>query len=609
MERATPQERFWFDTVNSWKPKAKNERMRLEKIAAAYRSRYWNTQGPTADKDDTAVETNMFYAFADTLIAQVVPLNPAVTVVANRDRLKEAAALREQLINVTFKKERFTDKLWKTATRATVWPRGWLKAVWSKKRKRPIFRVINPHYVWCDVTAEDYEDVRYIIEVTPLSRADFEERMKKVGRKGGHYRSDALERDGGVSFGKWPDWLQPDEEVRSDDGELDQPDIVRGEYEWTVIYEVYDFRGGKFYHFADGCERPLYVGTLPYSYLPNPYFMLVFNDNLNDLGGMSDADLIYPLVERQNEMDSLEMWHTRTAIPATVVHQGLVDDPDAFMDAYEEIDGPGQVLMLNAKPGVGIGQVIGSTPVVQLPIEWGRVQSRLEKNIEFTLGMPSYARGEVGQSDVATELALSDTATRTRNARRQKVVYHAISWAASAVISLYQEFMPPNEEIPLRVAADQPEEMVGRKALALSDDVEDPWAFDYEVHPYSAEEANSTVQLKNLATFLPFYMQGVQLGVVDVKTLYELVADLHRWPQLIKKDATPGPMPPQPGQPPGGAPGMAGGAGMPPEMAAMAGGQVPVGAGDQAVPFGLEGGAQPGAPMNSNLGGMAPFQK
>jgi hypothetical protein len=107
----------------------------------------------------------------------------------------------------------------------------------------------------------------------------------------------------------------------------------------------------------------------------------------------------------------------------------LVDNIEDFMDAMEMADGPGMVIPLAANPGIGVNEVLGVTPMPTLPAEFGRSRNTIENNIQFTLGLPSYARGEVGQSDVATELALTDTATRTRNARRQKMIYNVIEWS------------------------------------------------------------------------------------------------------------------------------------------------------------------------------------
>jgi len=606
--KGTPTEKFWHRTIEGWKTKSPDQRRRLEKVAQSYRSRHFGNSyedGALAQDDETKVETNYFYAFADTLIAQVVPLNPAVTIKANRQRLDDAAKFRTMLVNTVFQKERMAQKCWAACTRATVWPRAWVKAVWSETRKRPILRVINPHYIWFDVNAEAYEDIRYIIEVSVLSKADFYKRIKR--RRKGYYRADA-EHDDSIQFGKWPKWLEPDAEWEGEPGveERSELNIVRDGYEWTVVYELYDLRARKFYHFADGSEKPLMVSDLPYRHLPNPYMMVNFNDNLQDIGGMSDADLIYPMVSRKNEMDSLEMWHIKSAIPATVIHEGLCDDPDAFTDAFESVDGPGQAISLNAKAGVGIDQVLGKTPTTQLPIEWGPVGQRIEDNISFTLGLPSYARGELGQGDVATEMALADTAQRTRNARRQKVVYHLISECAQAIVALYQEFMPADERLPVRLMDGEKEEELTRELMEFGDGAEDAWAYDFEVHPYSAEEANSVVQMKQLTELLPILMQGIMSGHIDAWQFYKKLTELIKMPELLP-DKPPPPPQQAAAAPPGG-----GGAdptqGIPDEMQAMVnGGEVMAGSGAQAVPGGMEGGHQPGG--GGALGGMASFQQ
>lgn len=611
-KEATPTEKFWFKTITSWKNKAKSERQDLEKMSQAYRTMYYpreeGANGALAFDDGLSVESNYYFAFADTLVAQVVPPNPQVTIAASRKALEDPAKYREGLVNKVFNKEKLSAKIWKLCTRATVWPRCFIKAVWSETRKRPIFRVINPHYIFYDMNAEDYEDIRYIIEVTPITKADFNKRLKKQGKSGGFYRKGAEEE---VEFGKWPDWLEPDNDWadRPRIAEEKEINIVRDEYEWTVIYEIYDLRAKKFYHYAEGVEAPLLTDDLPYQYLANPYFQLSFNDNLKDLGGMSDAELIYPTVERLNEMQSLEIWHCKASIPAAVIHEGLVDDPEAFTDAYEQIDGPGQAISLNAKSRVSINDVLGQTPVPQLPIEWERSQQRLESIIEFVLGLPAYQRGSVGQSDVATELALTDSATKTRNARRQKQVYNVIEWASRAAIGLFHEFMDDELQIPIRIADDLDETMVTREMLNFPENSpDDPWAYDYESHPYNASELNDVVRLKQFEAFMPILLQAAEAGIIDMRELMKKLLELLHLPDLLA--------PPQPegaamGGMPGMAPGAAGaGAGASPGMPSaaqppMIGGEVMVGSGAQAVPGGLEGGAQPGG--GGALGGMVPL--
>lgn len=605
---ANPTEKFWYKTIETWRNKAVFHRQNYERMAQGYRTMYYprgeqGSAGALAFDDAVTVESNYLYAFADTLVANITPPNPTVTITANRNILKKPAEFREALINRIFEMEKFSEKLWKISTRASVWPRAFLKVVWSGTRKRPIFRVINPHYIFYDVAAEDWDDLRYICEVSVLTKEDFKARLKKRGKAGGFYRANAIED---VEFGKYPDWVEPEDDWADNPRIKEEREVnmARDGYEWTVVFELYDFKAQKFYHFADGVQKPLMTSELPYKHLPNPYMIHSFNDNLKDLGGMSDAELIYPTVERLNEMQSLEMWHCKASIPAIVIHEGLVDDPDAFSDALEAIDGPGQMLPINAKAKVGIDQVLGQTPVPTLPIEWDRSTQRLEELIEFVLGMPAYARGQVGQSDVATELALSDTATRTRNARRQKQVYNLISWTAKAVVGLFQEFMDEDMHIPMRLLDGEDEQMITAELLAFGEKTEDPWSYDYAANPYNASEQNDVVQLKQLETFLPILVQAASVGQVDIRELVKKLLDLLHMRELLTKDPPPPPAQgaeqlDQMGQVDaammqgGGvpmAPGVPG-----PAAPALLGNQVGVGTGAQAIPGGLEGGNQPGA--------------
>jgi hypothetical protein len=608
---ASPEEKFLYAIINDWKTKAKPRRAYYERLAQVYRTHFYPREdqpyaGASFDAEQL-VESNYFFAFADTLVAQVVPPNPEVTIRANKKELDDPARFREALVNRLFKKEDLAAKLWKLCTRASVWPHAFIKTVWSESRKRPIFRVVDPQHIFWDMSAEDFEDIRYICEVTVLTKAEFKRRLKKKGKAGGFYRSDAEDE---IEFGEYPSWINPDPEGEAGPMSPEEMDVdrVRASYEWTVVYEFYDLRSKKFYQFADGVEKPLMVTSLPYKHLSNPYGLLVFNDNLSDLGGISDAELTFPTLERLNEMVSLEMWHCKTSIPVPVIHEGLVDDPEAFADAYESVDGPGQIISVEARPQVGINQVVSHTPVASLPIEWGRSSDKLERLIEFILGMPSYQRGELGQSDVATELALTDTATRTRNARRQKSVYKIISWCAKAVVALYQEFLPVEESLPLRLAVEGTEAMLTRELLAFGERTEDPWSFDYEALPYNAAEMNSVVQLKQMEVMMPILMQGVQAGYVGMGPLMKKLLENMDMPELYQEP------PPQPAAPPGGMDpmaamaAMAGGgaegmmpASMPEEMQPLVqGGEVTAGAGAQAVPGGLEGGSLPGP-----LGGLA----
>lgn len=595
-----PIDKFWQSVFHSHMHKGKAQRTEWGELSRMYRGRNLPRDGEQnglVEDDATRVTSSYSYAFADTLAANVVPTNPAVTIKANRGILDEAAKFRGHLANTVFAKERLGEKLWAMTTRTAIWGRSWMKTTWSKETKRPIFRVIDPHYVWADLDAECEEDMRYVIEVAVLTKGEFDARVKRKGsRKKQYYRTSASEE---VTFGRYPDWLEPESDATGST-QSSEEDVVRKSYQYTVIFEVYDFKEKKFYHYAEGVPEPLFEDELPYTHLKNPFKLLVFNDNLSDLGGLADAALIKNNVKRLEELDGLEMTHIRTSIPSLVFHEGLVDSPEDFMDAMEMTDGPGMVIPVAAKPGIGIDQILGQTPTPTLPGEWGRARENLNSTIQTTLGTPSYQRGEVGQSDVATELALSDTATRTRNARRQKVIYNIIEWCARAVVSMYHQFLDPEDNIPMRLMEGADEEQVTGNMLDF-DDEDDPWTWDFTAHPYTAAEQNEVVMLKQLETYLPVLIQN---PAVDQRKLVAKLLDLLHAPELLAPPEAAAPPGGMPGMPPGGAPpgGDMAGQGMPAEMMAPAqGGEVMVGAGAQAVPAGLEGGAQPGG---GNLTGM-----
>lgn len=588
-----PIDRYWMSVLEAHKTKGKQERTEWGELAKMFRGGNAALQSEATnglvEDDAVTVPSSYAYAFADSLASNVVPTNPAVTINANRQNLDMAARFRTELSNLILRKEKAGEKLWAMTTRTAIWGRCWMKVAWSRAADRPTFRVVDPHYIWADLDADCQEDMQYVIEVVTLTREQFQARVKTKGQEKVQFYSNRLADK--VKFGKYPDWVEPESTQTGKTAGVAE-DIHRQFSEYCVIFEVYDFRTNKFYHYADGVAEPLFEGELPYTYVKNPFHLLVFNDNLADLGGMADASLIKQQVKRLEELDSLEMLHIKTSIPSLVLHEGLVEDIEALMDAIEQADGPGLVIPLAAQQGVGINQVMGQTPTVQLPIEWARARATCEENIQFTVGLPSYMRGAVGQADIATELALTDTATRTRNARRQKVIYNVIEWMSKSIVGLYHQFMTPDSELPLRIADNLDEQQVTASMLSFTEG-DDPWSWDYTAHPYTAAEQNEIVKLKQLEVYLPVLAGNPN---VDQRKLIGHLLDLLHVPDLLAEPqaaAPPGAMPGAP--PPPGAAGPEAAAGLPPEMQALAqGGEVLQGAGAQAIPGGMEGGVQPG---------------
>jgi hypothetical protein len=605
------QELFFYSAIRRHKQSAMQERKEWGQHAAMYRGDEFAMHDGTDDTihedieeggvEDITAEANYLYAFADTQAAQVVPNNPKVDVIATRSALRKAAKYRSSLINEVLSLEKMHSKLWQLVIRSTIYPRSFIKVEWSAAKQRPTIRVRRPHVIWFDDTADSWDEIKYIIEMQAITIGEFQARVKS--RKKG----DASKRvydprvasavEGTAGF---PDLLRN----QDDDGNKSQDTKPSQEhYRWVLIYEVYDFVGGNFYHYADGVHKPLLATSLPYKLFKNPFIPLVFNDNLKDIGGLSDAKLVAPTIQRLNEMAALRVWHTKASIPAVVLHGGLVDDPGEFEDAYESLDGPGQYLLLDAVARARIGDVLGQTPVPNMPIEWQSVMDNLQQIIEFVLALPAVARGQVGQSDVATELALADSATKTRNSRRQLAVYDVLEATAERIVGLYTEFMDDDAWIAAEISDDYGDDvLLTRETMRLPRRGSDnPWAYRYKAQPYDGQRENSVVQLKAILETVDLLYNNPH---VDQRKFTEQLLSLLKLSNLMTTpeqakalmQAAEAAEAGEAGEAQGSTPDMAALPGMPPEMAAASsGGQVMAGSGEMAVPGGLQGGSVPAA--------------
>jgi hypothetical protein len=534
------------------------------------------------------------------MIASIVPPNPQITCNARKATMEEPAKYREALVNDCLRRSKADLVLWKLATHASVYPRGVLKAVWNKRLRRPDFIVVDPRNFFFDLTAARYEDVRYVIEAFPLTEAEFNSRIYDERRNPtGQYDANIAKK---VHFGSYPAWLKDPNSGRA---ELD--DKLRKVFKWTVVFEVFDFTTpkGRYYHFLLGQKEPLFQGDLPYIFLPNPYGLLTFNDNLEDAGGLADAKLVKGPVERLDELRTLKLRFAQATIPITMLNESEVDDPEATADQLSHATSPGDMVRIKVKNGRSVSDVIGQTPTAVLSPAFDQMDQTLDNEILYRLGMPQYSRGVAGTSQVATELALVDAALRTRQGRRSELVNHVINFMAKAVVGLYEEYMTGEDSLPIRLgpgnfleiarqhlAARNPVD--AEAALEAGGVIEEPLDIDYEVVPYSPVENSKTAQLQKMEKFLKVFLGNPMVN--QAKFLGRLAELLDIGEGLVmseqeiaaKQAAAAGP-PPGPGAgPSAGAPVEAGATST---MAALRGGELP-----SAVPAppGITTGARPG---------------
>ena len=548
--------------IKTHRTKSREERRDWDRWRAWYLSEYWgaDAEQPTGSysvegEEEINFQPNYPYAYIDTMIANICPQNPQVTVMARQKALRENARFREALINDCFQRNTLHQLLWKFSTNAAICGRAFIKAVWNFKKGTTEFFTVDPRFIFFDMSAAKWKDIRYLVEVTVLTEAEFKQRADKKGKKGTTYNKKVAEN---AVFAGYPTWLR--DESRNTHMVNEASHAV---YRWVTVYEVYDFEGdGKYYHYLDNVEEPLFEGDLPYRYVRNPFTYATFNENMTDLAGLSDIKLIQSLQERLNEIDTLELWHAHSSTPVMMVNTALADNPEDMLTALREANQPGSMIQVEGKANAPLRDIVEHTPIPTMTPSFDKMRERCTQVIEFILGIPQYSRGVVGVADVATEIALADTATRTRNGRRIKLIEDVVRDLALRVVGLYEEFLGDDTILPVRLTDSQKVLEVTRESLALKEDrspEEHPMEYDYNAIPYSPTENHRLVQLQKIQTYLPMLVQS---PVVDQEKLVTKLLDLLQLQDVIQTAPQQPPAPPAMGAP---APPMA--AGLPPEAA------------------------------------------
>lgn len=534
--------------------RADKEHAEWDRYRRLYRCENWNIQASDpsttgVQEDPLVAETGSMYAFVDTMLASIIPTNPQVNLLARRKELQEAARAQQTLANWILDYTKAKTILRRHGAMASVYPRGILKAVWRASTKKVKYIPLDPRFFFYDLTQTDWEDIRYCIEVTVLTEAEFKDRCAD---KELNYNKDLAERARGTTYPKW---------LRNPEGQMIGTPNTYEVFKWIVVYEFFDFTqpgGGKVFHYLENTDEPLFTGDLPYVFLRNPYHKTVFNDNLEDSGGLADTKLVEMPIRRYDEMATLEIRFAQSAIPSTVLNTNLVDDIEEAADKLGKANGPWSIVPLDVKQDKSIDEALGQTPVPTLTPSFTAAKEALLNEITFRLGMPDYTRGVVGQSDIATEFALVDATLKTRQGNRSDIIYEAIEWMAKAGISLYEEFLDPNDPIYARLADGNYTEIfrhqaglrdprMAEAALAGGDPI-DPLDIDYRAIPYSPAENSKPVRLQKLTQ----YLDGIRASPnFDQYKIDATLADLLDIPDTLKPAAPAQPNPVGGGQPNG----------------------------------------------------------
>ena len=214
-------------------------------------------------------------------------------------------------------------------------------------------------------------------------------------------------------------------------------------------------------------------------------------------------------------------------MPYPVINTELCDNPEEVISAIAQASGPSTLIQVAGKQASTINDIMRWSVSPPLSPSFDKMRARCVGIIEFILGLPAYSRGGVGVADVATEIALADSALRTRNGRRIKAVNDVIRSWSERVVGLYEEFLSPETVLPLRLTDSQEvlratrDDLKFRQGDLFEGTEDEPLDWDYEAFPYSPSEQNRLVQLQALQTNLPILLQtpGVDPSKVMMKLL------------------------------------------------------------------------------------------
>lgn len=521
---ATEQDEYFLNIIKVWLSIIRDAGPAWDKLTRMYNSKVYDEQDDiernieevegSEGEDGVSDEFNLLFAHTDSLIANVVPDEPQMTIKprtkAERDRIKNI----EQALNDFLIQAKVGEKLDHVTRVHTILPRAFLKTTWDRKKQRPRVRVLHPRRVFYDLHADDWEDVRYVIEAVPMTQAQFEQNVRaKVFRKSCYYP--VAERE--IEFRGYDDWLDGENLDRE---AMKNKDTHR-EQGWTTVYHVYDLVGKKLRIYGgDLTNAALSEKPLPYTYLENPFIRCVWHENLSDLGGLGDGTLAFPSIQRLNELKTLKMWHLKTTIPVAVVDETSLDDPEEFYDAYDAIDGPGQYLKLKinaSRTGKRVDDIISALPQPSMHPDWHRAEGALVDTTNTVLGNPAFSRGQEAKTDVATELSLMNEGFSGRNAKRQNRVYRHSEEVSIHFIALMAQFLPYDYAIEweyegeAKIATPSSMELGGVKDGRKPEFTPpnfSPDRFRIKSHPYNAEQMNSVAQLKKIQVLLQALLQN-----------------------------------------------------------------------------------------------------
>jgi hypothetical protein len=360
---------------------AKGEKHGWDRNLKTFLGKYW-TDHSVGDSEAALIKTslNFFFPLMETALSNTLPPNPRVTLNARTPVSADQQEQGQTIVNYALQQGAWREELAVIIYNVVMCGRGPVKTTFDFETDLPISRFVDPRNYFFDKTAQRFDDMKYEIEVTLLSKRQMERKVDE-----GVYPSWALEKRGAEAY---PTWLVPgSKEVNS----------LRDYQSWFVVYEVYDREAGMVFHYLPDDSRPILTDDLIF----RPYDLLTFTYNGTDCGGVSELGLIMANQEEYNWTSTFELNRLRFDVP--------VDYYDARVLSGDKV-AQGLQAPLGSKVGVtphGNHTVSDGFYRPQPPAPHALAQDNLAKQREamsFVSAMSNSARAQTIGAKTATEM-------------------------------------------------------------------------------------------------------------------------------------------------------------------------------------------------------------
>lgn len=439
--------------------------------------------------------TNFVFPIVETATSVLVPPNPQVSANPRNKMDADKVQAIEGVVNWSLDSGKFRDELAVAIQHVVMFGRCPVKTTWDASRDMPISKWIDPRNYFFDRTAQRFEDVRYEIEATLLSRGDI---AKKV--KAGVYEQSSF---ADASPSRYPSWMLPKDQQDIDNLKNYQP--------WYLIYEVYDRETNKVLHILDGSDKPILEDEMVY----RPYELLTFNYNGRDIGGISEIGLILSNQEEYNWTETFLLNILRFGIPH-IYYDAAAGSSD---DQQKKIMAPlGSRVPINVPSNKSLKDMFFSSPLPQYPPAANDMLAKKRDGISFVSALTDAQRAQTIGAKTATELAFIEGNIRNRLRPRQSKVDGLTERVAEKHLLLASKYM--RREKVFKLTGSDVWQTV------------DPWTVDgvesgFNIVPYSPMETNKAVKVETLRNIQPLLTNNPH---VDQRRLTEVLFDMLELP-------------------------------------------------------------------------------